>query len=115
MNLNRTFPLVLLLLCAAAGNALGKGEKSVIMPQTVEVSGLVRMVGSSPVTSLVISGEDREWYVEPEEQEKLVSLQQQAVTVRAKEYYRDLVFANGSPAGRHYFLKDIDIIVPKHQ
>jgi hypothetical protein len=93
--------------------AMGGDERDDPKTQKVEVNGKVRMVGNSPMTFLVISGEDREWYVEPEEQEKLMHLQQQAVTVKASEYYRDRVFANGSPAGRHYYLKNIVIISPK--
>jgi len=71
------------------------------------------MVGNSPMTSLVISGEDREWHIESGENEKLMHLQQQNVTVTAKEYYEDRVFANGTSAGRFYFLKDIIVIDPQ--
>ena len=105
--------LPLVLLAAFAVHALGGGEKDSLKPQKVEVSGRVRLVGSSPMTSLVITGENREWFVEPEEQGKLMHLQQQTVTVRAKEYYQDRVFANGLPAGRFYYLKDITVINPK--
>ena len=63
------------------------------------------------MTSLVITGEDREWYVESGEKEKLMHLQQQNVTVIANEYYEDRVFANGTSAGRFYFLKDIVVIL----
>jgi len=115
----RTLPmpaaaLSLALLCAAANaHALGGGERDSAKPHKVEVSGTVRLVGSSPMTQLVITGEGREWFVEPGEQGKLMHLQQQAVTVRAKEYYQDRFFANGSPAGRQYFLKDITIVSPR--
>jgi hypothetical protein len=93
--------------------AMGGDEKDDPKPLKVEVNGKVRMVGNSPMTFLVISGENREWYVEPDEQEKLAHLQQQTVTIKASEYYRDRVFANGRSAGRHYYLKDIVIISPK--
>jgi hypothetical protein len=117
--------LFLLLLVVAAGNLLplGKKEKKQTKPQysepqrsslrKVEASGRVRLVGSSPFTLLVISGEDREWYIEADEKEKLMHLQQQNVTVIANEYYEDRVFANGTSAGRFYFLKDIIVIEPK--
>jgi len=112
--------LFLLLLFAAAGNLLplGKREKKQTKPQhseaqKIEASGRVRLVGSSPMTSLVISGEDREWYIESGEKEKLMHLQQQNVIVIANEYYEDRVFANGVSAGRFYFLKDIVVIDPK--
>jgi hypothetical protein len=109
--------LILFLLLCAAGNLLPLGSREkkraktqYSEPQKVEASGRVRLVGSSPMTSLVISGEDREWYIESDEKKKLMHLQQQNVTVIANEYYEDRVFANGSSAGRFYFLKDITVI-----
>jgi hypothetical protein len=112
--------LMLFLLLFAAGNilALGKREKGRTKTQysetqKIEASGRVRLVGNSPMTSLVISGEDREWYIESGEKEKLMHLQQQNVTVIANEYYEDRVFANGTSAGRFYFLKDIIVIDPQ--
>ena len=93
-------------------NALGRRDRDLAQAQKIEVSGRVRLVGSSPMTSLVITGEGREWFVEPGEQDKLMHLQQQTITVRATEYYQDRFFANGSPAGRHYYLKNITIINP---
>ena len=93
--------------------ALGGGEKDDSKPKKVEVSGRVRMVGNSPMTSLVISGEDREWYIDQAEQDKLHHLQQQTVTVKGKEYYHDIVFANGVSGGRRYYLKDITVVSPK--
>ena len=104
--------LAFAVLCAAL-NALGGGEQDGSKPHKVEVTGRVRLVGSSPMTSLVITGESREWFIYSKEQDKLMHLQQQMVTVRAKEYYFDRVFANGMSAGRHYYLKDIVIISPK--
>jgi len=107
--------LLLLMALYAADNtfALGVKEETAEKPQKVEVSGKVRMVGNSPMTSLIISGEEREWYVEQEEMKKLVEYQQQIVTVKAQEYYYDRTFANGSSAGRQYYLKNIVVIKPK--
>jgi hypothetical protein len=112
--------LILFLLLCAAGNLLplGKREKKQTNPQQsepqkIEASGRVRLVGSSPMTSLVISGEYREWYIESDEKKKLMHLQQQNVTVIANEYYEDRLFANGTSAGRFYFLKDITVIEPR--
>jgi hypothetical protein len=99
---------VLLFLCAVLNvRAAGKKEAR---PVKVTVSGTVRMVGSSPMTALVISGEDREWYIEQAEERKIAHLQQQTVTVSGKEYYTDYVLANGISAGRRYFLKDITVV-----
>jgi hypothetical protein len=104
----------LLFLCfATSAFALGNKDKDGSKPQKVEVSGIVRLVGSSPFSSLVISGEDREWYIVPEEQKKLMDLQHQMVTVRGQEYYYDRTFANGTSAGRQYYLKKIVIVKPK--
>lgn len=89
-----------------AETAAGGGAET----KTVEASGRVRLVGSSPQSSLVISGGEREWYVHPADEKKLMHLQQQTVTVAGEEYFRDLTFANGSPAGRRYYLKNIRII-----
>jgi hypothetical protein len=105
-------PLVFLL-CATIGlPAMGGNEKEGSTPIQVTVSGRVRLVGSSPITSLVISGEDREWYIAQPEEKKLMHLQQQTVTVSGKEYYFDYFFADGSSAGRRYFIKDITVIGP---
>ena len=104
----------------AAGNLLAFGSKEkdrakaqYSESQQVEASGRVRLVGNSPMTSLVLSGEDREWYIESGEKEKLMHLQQQDVTVIANEYYEDRFFSNGTSAGRFYFLKDIIVIDPQ--
>jgi hypothetical protein len=105
-NMKIFIGIPVLLLCAALNvQAMGKKE-----PGQVKVSGTVRMVGNSPMTSLVITGEDREWHIEQAEERKLAHLQQQTVTVSGTEYYTDLVFANGVPAGRRYFLKNITVI-----
>jgi hypothetical protein len=121
----KKFVLLFFLLLFTVGNLLplGRKEKSRSNSQNsepqrssllkVEASGRVRLVGSSPMTSLVISGKDREWYIESDEKEKLMHLQQQNVTVIANEYYEDRVFANGVSAGRFYFLKDIIVIDPQ--
>ena len=104
--------LLLFVLCGALG-ALGRGEQDGTRARRVEVSGTVRLVGSMPLPSLVITGEEREWYIDDNEKDKLMHLQHQMVTVRAKEHYSDLVFGNGMSAGRRYFLKDITVISPR--
>ena len=116
----KKFVPLLFLLLFTAGNLLPLGSREkkrtktqYSEPQKIEASGRVRLVGNSPMTSLVISGEDREWYIESGEKKKLMHLQQQNVTVIANEYYEDRVFANGTSAGRYYFLKDIIVIEPK--
>ena len=113
-NKPTVFFTVLVLLCAA-GNvyALGGTEKTQNKVSRVEVSGTVRLVGSSPMTYIVITGETREWYIDRKEQNKLMNLQQQIITVRGDEYCEDLVYANGISAERRYYLKNITVIKPK--
>ena len=90
--------------------ALGRREQDRAAGQTVQASGRVRLVGSSPMTTLVITGDSREWIVAPDERQKLEHLQQHYVTVRATEHYLDRFFANGSFAERQYYLENITII-----
>jgi hypothetical protein len=97
----------------ALGNRAKQSQGEEEGLREVVVSGKIRLVGSSPMTSLVITGEDREWHIEHEEKEKFMELQQQEITIRAKEYSYDHVFANGTSAGRYYYLKDIIIINTK--
>ena len=100
-------------LAAANVFSFGAKENDSVKLQAVEASGRVRLVGTDLIRSLVISGEDREWHIAEEEQEKLMHLQQQIVTVKANEYYYDRFYANGLPAKRQYYLKDITVISPR--
>ena len=99
--------VVALLVTANSLFALGLMDQNA---QAVQATGQVRMVGNSPWNTLVITGENREWYVDQKDQGKLKDLQQQLVTVAGIEYYKDMIFANGMPAGRRYYLKNIKII-----
>ena len=105
--MNRGFVFGLLFFSlAAALPASGNKEKGAI----VEVTGIVRLVGSSPVSELVITGTDCEWYIPREEEHKLKDLQYQRVTVRGEETVLALRFANGLPAGERRTLKNIKIV-----
>jgi len=81
-------------------------EKSVV----VQVTGVVRLVGSAPMSDLVITGQDMEWYVVRDEEYKLKDLQQRIVTVKGSETVQSLSFASGLPAGERRILKNIKII-----
>ncbi|MDR1802957.1 MAG: hypothetical protein LBQ94_05065 [Treponema sp.] len=123
----RAFVLALLFLgIAAVLPALAKKEKKTDAEQDnvtlntgiiameenllVQVTGRVRLVGNEPFTELVITGENRDWYIEKDEQDKLRDLQQRTVTVEGIESVTALYWANGLPAGNRYSLKDIRII-----
>ena len=100
--------LLLGILSITALAAFGRRENA--DTQIVQATGRVRLVGSSPLTSLVLSGEEREWYIDEKETEKIRPFQQQLITVQGKEYFHDLTFVNGRSAGRRYYLSDIKII-----
>ena len=123
----RVFFLALLFLgVAAALPALAKKETKTDVEQEnvtlntgiiameenplVQVTGRVRLVGNEPFTELVITGENRDWYIEKNEQYKLRDLQQRTVVVEGIETVTSLYWANGLPAGNRYSLKDIRII-----
>jgi hypothetical protein len=104
---NRARCLLILFLClAAALPAGGAKEKAPV----VQVTGRVRLVGSAPMPELVITGPDREWYVERKEEHKLHDLQQRTVTVEGEETVVQLKFANGMSAGERRTLKNIKVI-----
>jgi len=79
-------------------------------PEEVEVTGRVRLVGTSRFPSLVITGEERDWFVDDGELAKLMGLQQRIVTVRARKHIRQMVFANGLVSHSHHVLSDIVIV-----
>ena len=97
---------ILLAFMPSALSARGSREKDVI----VQVTGRVRLVGSAIMPELVISGPDKEWYVDREERHKLFDLQQRIVTVEGVETVMALTFASGLPAGERRTLKNIKII-----
>jgi len=115
MKVKKYLPFLLfiavLIITAVNIFSLGTNEKET----KIEVSGKVRLVGSSIMSNLVITGENREWYIDEKDRDKLMHLQQQVVSVKGQEYYIDRYFANGSYAGRHYYLKNITVINPKKQ
>ena len=99
--------LLLLFIClAAALPAGGKKDKDPV----VQVTGVVRLVGTGPLPELVISGPEKQWYIEKEERNKLMDLQHRRVTVEANETVRELKLANGLPAGERRTLANIRII-----
>jgi hypothetical protein len=108
LSLRLAFLLAAVTATAAAMGADEGGEK----PETVRVSGVVRLVGSSPVAELLISNERQEWHIEGRDRDKLWKLQQQTVSVEGEERTEQLTFANGRPAGERRYLGNIKIIDP---
>jgi hypothetical protein len=106
VNKRLYFFLLLLLCLAAALPAGGKKEKA----NTVQVTGVVRLVGSDPFPEMVISGPDREWYIAGEDRRLFADLQHRTVTVTGVETVQELKFANGYPAGERRTLANIKII-----
>ena len=120
MKINQIiFFVFLLLLAAPLVFSSGKKEERKI----VQVTGIVRLVGTATFPEIVISGgysEDFaaggnnerviEWYIAREEREKLHDLQHRMVTVEGEEIIIQMRFANGLPAGIRRELRNIRII-----
>ena len=90
--------------------ALGGKEKDTAKKNVVQVSGTVRLVGTSLFPEIVITGPDKEWYVEKEEMSKLRDLQHRKVTVEGEETVVEMQFASGISAGVRRTLSNIKII-----
>jgi hypothetical protein len=99
-------------LCAAMAGAMGAGQRGE-KPETLRVSGVVRLVGSSPLTELLISAESGEWHIEEKDRDKLLKFQQRIVTVEGEERTETLRFADGRPAGERRYLGNIRIVEPE--
>jgi hypothetical protein len=109
--MNRNFFFVLIFLCLAASlSALGAKEKDDGKATVVQVTGVVRLVGSANFPELQINGSQMSWYIAKDEMNKLYDLQYRTVTVEGEETVRELRFANGMSAGTRRDLKNIKII-----
>ena len=107
MNKRSFLAFLLLLFCLSHFlSAGGKKEKEPV----IEITGKVRLVGSGPMTELVITGQDAEWVVSREEEHKLKNHQQRTVIVQGSETVYELKFANGMPAGQQRIIKNIKIL-----
>jgi hypothetical protein len=90
--------------------ALGSKEKDTAKTNVVQVSGTVRLVGSSLFPEIVITGSENEWYVEKEEMSKLHDFQHRVVMVEGEETVVEMRFANGLSAGVRRTLRNIKVI-----
>jgi hypothetical protein len=78
--------------------------------ETVRVSGIVRLVGSSIRTELVISGADGEWHIEPKDREKFLNLQQRMVVAEGKVDVEEFPLTGSSRMIRQYTLRNAVLI-----
>jgi len=96
-------------------------EQNDVMPNTalsaaaeqdilVRITGRIRLVGNEPFTELVITTQERDYFIEKNEEYKLKELQQRTVTVEGIQTVISLLWASGLPAGNRYSLKNIKII-----
>ena len=111
--MNKISAMILLLYCLAAAmpTALfARGSRA--RPPVVEVTGVVRLVGSAHFPELVISGPEGQWHVAKEDEQKLWDLQYQMVIVEGEETVENLTFANNVPAGERRTLRNITVISP---
>jgi len=116
MNKRVIFICILIFLSAVLF-ALGNKEKeapketaSDAPVNVVQITGVIRLVGTAHFPEIVISNEENDWFVVKDEAGKLRELQQQVVTVEAEETVSELRFANGRSAGIRRELRNIRII-----
>jgi len=113
--MNRNSFLVPLFLCLAAslpafGSKEKDGGKNVPAATVVQVTGVVRLVGTANFPELLIDNSQTAWYIARDEMDKLHDLQHRTVTVQGEETVRELKFGNGLSAGIRRDLKNIKII-----
>jgi len=103
--------LALFLLCVTVFlPAKGGKENNKAKNNLIQVSGKVRLVGTDLFPEIVITGSDKEWYVENEEMSKLHDFQHRTVTVEGEETVVEMQFAGGLSAGTRRILRNIRII-----
>lgn len=95
--INRIMLCAVCLQLAACNTQLKNG-------QTVEVSGVVNVVGSVPITDVVITdGENNDWYIDGFESEALSAtlrgMQHKTVTVRGIVTLTEIKLANNKSLG----------------
>ena len=109
MNKKIFFVFMFLLFASSMLFAFGAKEKDE-PAETIQVTGVVRLTGTSLFPELVISGEEARWHIAKDEMEKLFELQHQTVTLEAVETVTEIFFANGQSAGIRRELSRVKII-----
>lgn len=109
MNKNRYPALFILLMCIPMMlSAFGKKEKE--KETVIQVTGVVRLVGTALFSDIVITGSENEWYVDIDDMDKLHDLQHRTVTVEGVETVRELKSASGLITIIRRELKKIKVI-----
>ena len=107
MNKKLFLLFIFFILTSVILSAFGNRDKSV---PTVQVTGIVRLVGTSIFPEIVISAAEHDWYIPREEMDKLHDLQHHTVIVEGVEVLTELKFANGHSAGIRRELHNITVI-----
>jgi predicted aminopeptidase len=109
----------LLLFCITVLHARGNREETparadadrhVENSRLVQITGVVRLVGSGLFNELVISSPEAEYYIARDDRFMLHDLQHRTVTVEGEETLTELMFAGGQSAGTRRELRNIRII-----
>jgi hypothetical protein len=98
---------------AATASAVEGATSAQAVPPAdiIRVHGRVRLVGSMPLPSLVVSDADNnDWYLEHADRAAVSSYEQRVLTIEGTAEYRDMILANGENIGIRRFLRDITII-----
>jgi hypothetical protein len=90
------------------GKAAGKAAAPAVT--VIQVTGVVRLVGSANFPELLIDNSQEFWYIARDEADKLHDLQHRTVTVEGEETVTEMKFGNGLSAGIRRDLKNIRII-----
>jgi len=112
-NSKRYFILTgLLLLCAAFTYAFGGKEKETPADDrnVVQVTGVVRLVGTANFPELVLTDSDGDWHISTDEKHKLNDLQQQEVTIEGEATITERKSINGVFTRTRRELKNIRIL-----
>jgi len=105
--MKRLLLVVIFLLISVTVFALGSREND---NPVVQVTGVVRLTGTSLFPDLLISGSEHVWHIAADEIDKLIEMQHRTVTLEGEETVTELRFANGMYAGTRRELKNIRII-----
>ncbi|MCL2208872.1 MAG: hypothetical protein FWB89_01785 [Treponema sp.] len=117
MNGKRLFLFFIFLFCVTAFlSAFGRKEKETIPEKIIiQVTGIIRLVGSEPFPELVISSsEGKQWYIASDEADKLRDLQYQTVTAEGEETVMQLTSASGRLTLTRRELRNVKIISAEH-